>query len=96
MRERVRGVSEQLLAKNWGTLKRTSFEFQRRDGTWQRLIRETYESGRAAAVLLHCPEQDTVLLVRQFRLPIYAQGRDGAMLEVCAGLLEDEAPADGA
>jgi len=95
MRERVKLVSEELLSKNWGTLKRTSFDFQRRDGSWQRLVRETYENGRAAAVLLHCPERDTVLLVRQFRFPIYAQGRDGAILEVCAGLLEDEAPAAG-
>ena len=92
MRDRVRIVSEEVLSRNWGILKRTSFDFQRRNGEWQRQVRETYDRGPAAAVLLHCPATDKVILVRQFRFPVYVTGRDGLMLEVCAGLLDGDDP----
>jgi nudix-type nucleoside diphosphatase (YffH/AdpP family) len=92
MRDRVRIVGEELLAKNWGVLKKYTFDFLRRDGSWQRQVRETYDRGPAAAVLLHCPEKSTVILVRQFRFPIFATGRDGLLLEVCAGLLDGDSP----
>jgi len=92
MRDRVRLVGDELLAKNWGSLRRVTFDFRRRDGNWQRQDREVYDHGSAAAILLHCPEKHTVILVRQFRLPIYLDGRDGDLLEVCAGLLDGDAP----
>ncbi|MDR3471803.1 MAG: NUDIX domain-containing protein [Devosia sp.] len=92
MRDRIRNVAEEVLSRNWGILKRTSFDFLRRDGQWQHQVRETYDHGPAAAVLLHCPERETVILVRQFRFPIYATGKDGWLLEVCAGLLDGDDP----
>lgn len=92
MRDRVRIVSEEVLSRSWAILKRTSFDFRRRDGQWQRQVRETYDRGPAAAVLLHCPETDKVILIRQFRFPVYAEGREGWLLEVCAGLLDGEDP----
>jgi ADP-ribose pyrophosphatase len=92
MRDRVRIVDEEVLAKNWGTLKKTMIDFRRRDGSWQRQMRETYDRGPAAAVLLHCPATDSVVLVRQFRYPVYVAGRDGSMLEVCAGMLDGDTP----
>lgn len=92
MPERVRNLSEEVLSRNWGVLKRTSFELQRRDGNWQRQTRETYDRGPAAAILLLNTDTGRVLLVRQFRFPVYVTGRDGLLLEVCAGLLDGEAP----
>jgi nudix-type nucleoside diphosphatase (YffH/AdpP family) len=92
VRDRIRNITEEVLSRNWAVLKRTTFDFLRRDGTWQRQVRETYDRGPAAAVLLHCPERDTVILVRQFRFPVYATGKDGWLLEVCAGLLDGEDP----
>ncbi len=92
MAERVRNLSEEVLSRNWGVLKRTSFELKRRDGTWQHQERETYDRGPAAAILLINSDTGHVLLVRQFRLPVFATGRDGMVLEVCAGLLDGEAP----
>jgi nudix-type nucleoside diphosphatase (YffH/AdpP family) len=91
-RDRVRIVGEEVLSRNWGLLKRTSFDFRRRDGTWQRQVRETYDRGPAAAILLHNPAAGTVVLVRQFRFPLFAQGKDGWLLEVCAGLLDGDTP----
>ena len=92
MRDRVRMLGEEVLSNNWGLLKRTTFEFRRSSGEWQRQVRETYDRGKAAAVLPYCAETGTVILVRQFRLPIYAAGRDGWLLEACAGLLDHDDP----
>jgi nudix-type nucleoside diphosphatase (YffH/AdpP family) len=92
MRPAVKIVASEILAKDWGTLSRYTIDYTRRDGTVQRHHREVYDHGMAAAVLLHCPARDVVTLVRQFRLPPYLDGRDGFLLEVCAGLLDGDAP----
>lgn len=88
----VRIVADELLAREWGSLRSYTIDYTRRDGGVQRLRREVYDHGLAAAVLLHCPETDKVMLVRQFRLPPYLVGRDGFLLEACAGLLDDDPP----
>jgi ADP-ribose pyrophosphatase len=92
VRERVRMIGEEVLSRHWGVLKRVTFDFRRNDGNWQRQVREVYDRGPAAAVLLHDAASDNVTLVRQFRMPIYLAGRDGALLEVCAGLLDGDDP----
>lgn len=96
MTGRVTVVSTTTLAQNWGRLTDTVIDFRRSDGTTQRLRREVYDHGNAAALLLHDPARDTVLLVRQFRYPPVLNGDDGDMLEVCAGLLDGESPATAA
>lgn len=56
------------------------------------LKREVYDHGHAAAILLYNPTRQTVLLVRQFRVPALLGGDGGALIEVCAGLLDGHAP----
>ncbi len=92
MTDRIKIIAKDLLAKNWGSLTNFTLDYRRRDGQVQRLEREVYDHGSAAAVLLHDPSRDTVLLVRQFRLPAQLNGDDPDMLEVCAGLLDNDAP----
>ena len=92
MDDLVRNLEVEVLATGWRTLRRNSFDFRRRDGQWQRLTRETYDLGDAAAVLLLDPARDTVILVRQFRFPVYAAGDPPLLIEVCAGLLDDDDP----
>ena len=92
LRDRIKLLGEEVLAKNWGVLTKFTFDFLRRDGSWQRQVREVYDHGSAAAILLFCPEKQTVILVRQFRLPVYLDGRDGWLFEVCAGLLDGDSP----
>lgn len=92
MSERVKIVGVKTLAKDWGSLTSHTLDYTRRDGTVQRLEREVYDHGSAAAMLLVDPQRDTVLLVRQFRFPPELNGDQGDMLEVCAGLLDGEAP----
>jgi GDP-mannose pyrophosphatase NudK len=90
--DRIKLIGKEVLAQDWGTLTKSTLDFQRRDGSWQRQVREIYDHGSAAAILLFCPEKETVILVRQFRLPVYLDGRDGWLLEVCAGLLDGDTP----
>jgi ADP-ribose pyrophosphatase len=54
--------------------------------------REIYHRGEAAAILLHDPKRDTVVLVKQFRLPVFLAGKPGWMVEVPAGVLDEDHP----
>lgn len=67
---------------------KTTFDYRRRDGTWQTLSRETYDRGNGAVVLLYDPSRGTVLLTRQFRYPAYVSGHPGPLVEAIAGLLD--------
>ncbi|OPF64020.1 NUDIX domain-containing protein [Hydrogenophaga sp. H7] len=91
--ERVRIVEQRVLADDWFVLKKTTFDYRHSNGRWQRLQRETYDRGDGAALLLFNRARGTVVLIRQFRFPAYANGlADGMLVEACAGLLDNEAP----
>jgi nudix-type nucleoside diphosphatase (YffH/AdpP family) len=91
--ERVRIVDVQVLSDDWYVLKKTTFDYLRRDNTWQRQSRETYDRGNGAVVLLYNLAGGTVVLTRQFRLPAFVNGHDGMLIEAPAGLLDASAPA---
>lgn len=92
MHDPVRLVSEELLSDNWGVLKKHVFDYRRRDGAWERQTREVYDRGHGAAILPYDPARGTVLLVRQFRLPVFLTGHGEPLLEACAGLLDADDP----
>ncbi|ABS04169.1 NUDIX domain-containing protein [Kineococcus radiotolerans] len=82
-----------LLTSNWYVTRVTTFDFQHADGRWSRQERETYDRGDGACVLLFNTAARTVLLTEQFRYPAYVNEHpDGMLLEVPAGLLDDEDP----
>jgi nudix-type nucleoside diphosphatase (YffH/AdpP family) len=81
-----------VLSDDWYVLKKTTFDWQRADGTWQTTSRETYDRGDGATLLPYDPERRTVLLVRQFRYPAYVNGHDGLLIEAVAGLLDNADP----
>jgi nudix-type nucleoside diphosphatase (YffH/AdpP family) len=83
----------ELTSSGWHVLRRTTFDYRRRDGTWTTQHRETYDRGNGAAILLHDAGRGTVLLTRQFRYPAYVNDHpDGMLVEVAAGLLDDDDP----
>lgn len=93
MADRVRMISSELLSNNWGEVKKHTFELERRDGTWQRQVRETYDRGHGAGVLLYNRQKRTVILTRQFRFPVWYMGDQAAWLvEVPAGKLDGDDP----
>ena len=83
-----------MLSDDWYTLKKTTYAFQRSDGTWQRQSRETYDRGNGATILLYDPDRRTVILTRQFRYPAFVNGYDDMLIETPAGLLDDASPKD--
>jgi nudix-type nucleoside diphosphatase (YffH/AdpP family) len=93
MNERIRLHEPVLLSDNWYTLRKFTFEYQRKDGLWETQSREAYDRGNGATILLHNPAAGTVILTRQFRLPTFVNGNPtGMLIEACAGLLDDEHP----
>ncbi|AOW12535.1 GDP-mannose pyrophosphatase [Hydrogenophaga crassostreae] len=91
---RLRNLQEQVLSNDWFVLKKTCFDFQRSDGSWQHQCRETYDRGNGAVLLPYNRAHGTVLLTRQFRFPAYVNGcPDGMLIEACAGLLDGDDPA---
>ncbi len=95
--------SHRILVRNIETLssgryavEKYIFDYRLLDGSWQQLSREVHWRGDSAAVLPFCPQRGTVLLTRQFRLPVFVNGRsDGMMIEVPGGLLSGDTPANG-
>lgn len=91
MNERVHIKEVITLSDNWYVLKKTIFDYQRKDGTWETLNRETYDRGNGAVILLYNRRQKTVILTRQFRFPTYVNGNaDGMLIEAPAGLLDQD------
>jgi nudix-type nucleoside diphosphatase (YffH/AdpP family) len=83
----------ELTSEGWHVLRRTTFDYRRRDGRWTTEQRETYDRGNGAAILLYDPTRSTVLLSRQFRFPVYVNDHpDGMLIEVAAGLLDADDP----
>ena len=83
----------ELLSDNWYLLNKVTYEYQKEDNTLETHIREVYDRGNGAAILLYNSTQKTVILTRQFRLPSYLNGnKTGMMIEVCAGLLDKDHP----
>jgi nudix-type nucleoside diphosphatase (YffH/AdpP family) len=93
--ERVRIREVKTLSDDWYLLKKTTFDYRMRDGSWKTVARETYDRGNGAAILLINRERGTLLLTRQFRFPAYVNGlEDGMLVEACAGLLDNQSPED--
>ncbi|SNY62151.1 NUDIX domain-containing protein [Enterobacter sp. CC120223-11] len=90
--EHVRHLDEQLLSDNWYILKKYTFELRRQDGSWQQQSREAYDRGHGATILLYSREKKTVVLTRQFRLPVYLHDKHGYLIEAAAGLLDNASP----
>lgn len=83
----------QNLSNDWYTLDKINFDYQTKNGQWQNQNRESYNRGDGAAILLYNPIKKTVILTKQFRMPTYLnENTNGMMIEVCAGLLDNNDP----
>lgn len=88
----ARIVTETLLADDWARLVKYTVDYRRRDGRHETIVRQVYDRGDGVAVLPYDPDRGTVLLVRQFRMPVFLHGGDGQLTEACAGKLDDLDP----
>lgn len=89
--DRIKILETKLLSDNWYTLNKVTYEYQKKNGAWETHVREAYDRGNGATILLFNKTQRTIILTRQFRLPTYVNGNeDGMMIEACAGLLDKD------
>jgi len=83
----------EVTSDGWHVLRRTTYDYRRRNGQWTTEQRETYDRGNGAVILPYDRSRGTVLLTRQFRFPVYVNGHpDGWFVEAAAGLLDADDP----
>jgi nudix-type nucleoside diphosphatase (YffH/AdpP family) len=88
---RIKIIETKLLSDNWYTLNKITYKYLNKNGEWETHLRETYDRGNGATILLYNKAQQTVILTRQFRLPTFVNGNESGMLiEACAGLLDND------
>jgi len=91
MNPKVRNLNTEVLSDNWYILRKVTFEWQQKNGEWQKQSREAYDRGNGATILLYNNTSKTVILTRQFRIPTYVNGNEtGMLIETCAGLLDKD------
>ncbi|RDV17236.1 GDP-mannose pyrophosphatase NudK [Pontibacter diazotrophicus] len=95
MIDNVKILETKVLSDNWYVLRKITYTYMKKDGTWQTQSREAFDRGNGATILLYNKEQQTVILTRQFRMPTFVNGNESGMLiEACAGLLDKDNPED--
>jgi GDP-mannose pyrophosphatase NudK len=95
MNEKIRNLQTEVLSDNWYVLRKSTYEYQQADGSWEKQSREAYDRGNGATILLYNTAEKKVILTRQFRLPTFLNGNtDGMLIEACAGLLDKDNPED--
>ena len=89
--ENVKILKNEVLSDNWYVLRKLTFQYRLKDGSWLEQVREAYDRGNGATILLYNKTQKTVILTRQFRLPTFINGNpEGTLIETCAGLLDKD------
>lgn len=90
---RVKNIKTELLSKQFYTLNKITFDYLMQNEEWVTQVRECYDRGDGAGILLYNKERGTVILTRQFRMPTHLNDNpDGFLVEICAGLLDKDQP----
>jgi GDP-mannose pyrophosphatase NudK len=88
-RDAVKILENRVLSDQFYVLRRFAFERVERSGERVTQVREVYDRGNGAAILLYNRVEQMVILTRQFRMPTFVNGNPtGMLIECCAGLLD--------
>ncbi|TWO32988.1 NUDIX domain-containing protein [Seonamhaeicola sediminis] len=91
--KKIRNIEKTLLSDNYYVLNRVTFDYLMPNGCWVNQMREVYDRGDGAGILLYNKEKRTVILIKQFRMPTYLNdNEDGALIEIAAGMLDKDNP----
>jgi nudix-type nucleoside diphosphatase (YffH/AdpP family) len=92
IKDQVR-INEHVVVWNgWSKIRSLVIAYRRRNGEWTEQRREIYDRGHGAAILLYNLEFRSVILVRQFRAACILAGYQEFLIEVPAGMLDDDDP----
>jgi GDP-mannose pyrophosphatase NudK len=87
---KLKNINKTILSNGWATLGRIDYKYQFKNGEWKSISRECYNRGNGAAILLYNSDKGTVILTKQFRMPIYENNsEEGMSIEVCAGVIDN-------
>lgn len=93
--KRIKNIKSRLLSDNYYVLKNLHFDYLMKNGTWVNQMREVYDRGDGAGILLYNKTKKTVILTKQFRMPTFMNDNtDGFLIEICAGMLDKDNPED--
>lgn len=68
-------------------LQEVFFDYYGKKRSW-----EVCKSHNSVSILIYDKDLDSLVLVKQFRLPVYMKNSDGYTLELCAGLCDKDLP----
>ncbi|MGZ0016864.1 NUDIX domain-containing protein [Yeosuana sp. AK3] len=89
----IKNIKTELLSKQFYTLNKLTFDYLMSNGTWVTQVRECYDRGDGAGILLYNKEKQTVILTKQFRMPTFMNdNKTGLLIEICAGMLDKDNP----
>ncbi len=89
----VKNINHTLLSDNYYILHKVTFDYMMRSGKWVTQMREVYNRGDGAGILLYNTTKKTVILTKQFRMPTYLNNNtDGMLIEIAAGMLDKDQP----
>lgn len=93
MQPEIKIVSQRVLSEKRYKLKEIELTYQEPGKAQEQYTREVFDRGNGAAILLYNQQQNTVILIRQFRLPTFLNANpNGMLIEACAGTLEEVDP----
>lgn len=97
-KDRARILQKNVLFEGWSRIVEYVFHYRDSKGRDSDRSWEVCERPEAASVLVYDRDLGRFVLVRQFRVPVFALGgRDGFLLEAAAGLVDDgETPREAA
>lgn len=91
--KQVKNIEHTLLSDNYYILNKVTFDYMMKSGKWVRQMREVYDRGDGAGILLYNTQKKTVILTKQFRMPTYLNANENGMLvEIAAGMLDKDHP----
>lgn len=91
--KQVKNIKHTLLSDNYYILNKVTFDYMMKSGKWVRQMREVYDRGDGAGILLYNTQKKTVILTKQFRMPTYLnENENGMLVEVAAGMLDKDHP----
>jgi len=90
---KINVIKDKVLSDNYFILRNVTYDIAKGEQAPVRHIREVYDRGNGATILLYNRDKKTVVLTRQFRIATYVNGnQEGLLIEACAGLLDDDEP----
>ena len=61
---KIKIISNEILSDSWYTLRKVTYEYQKKDGHPETQIREVYDRGNGAVILLYNKSNQSVILTR--------------------------------